>query len=320
MAAIETHSLSKEFDGVTALSELDLTIEEGEIFGYLGPNGAGKSTTIDLLLDFIRPTAGSASIFGSDVNDDSVAIRQRVGVIPDGYTLFSRLTGRQHVQFAMETKGVADDPMVLLERVGIADAAERRAGGYSKGMGQRLVLAMALVGDPDLLILDEPTTGLDPNGAREMRQIIREEQSRGATVFFSSHILEQVETVCDRVGILDDGRLVTIDSIDSLRKSVGVDSTLSIELAQPVPNGLEPVRTIDGVSGLVVDGTSVLVDVEGPAMTDVLWTLESQGIEILGFSTHEASLEDVFATVTGSNSRPDESQAPVTGPDNWVIR
>jgi len=320
MVAIETHSLSKEFDGVTALSELDLTIEEGEIFGYLGPNGAGKSTTIDLLLDFIRPTSGSASIFGSDVNDDSVGIRQRVGVIPDGYTLFSRLTGRQHVQFAMETKSVDDDPTALLERVGIGDAANRRAGGYSKGMGQRLVLAMALVGDPDLLILDEPTTGLDPNGAREMRQIIREEQARGATVFFSSHILEQVEAVCDRVGILDDGRLVTIDSIDSLRKSVTVDSTLSIELAHPVSNGLERVRTIDGVSGLVVDGTSLLVDVEGPAMTEVLWALESQGIEILGFSTHEASLEDVFATVTGSNNRPEESQTPVTGPDNWVIR
>lgn len=320
MAAIETHSLSKEFNGITALSELDLTIEEGEIFGYLGPNGAGKSTTIDLLLDFIRPTAGSASIFGTDVNSDSVAIRQRVGVIPDGYTLFSRLTGRQHVQYAMDTKGVDDDPMALLERVGIADAADRRAGGYSKGMGQRLVLAMALVGEPDLLVLDEPTTGLDPNGAREMRQIIREEQTRGATVFFSSHILEQVEAVCDRVGILDDGNLVTIDSIDSLRKSVAVDRTLSIELAHTVSNGLESVRNIDGVSDLVVDGTSVLVDVEGSAMSDVLWALESKGIEILGFSTHEASLEDVFAIVTGSTSMPKERQTPATGADNWVVR
>lgn len=320
MAAIETHSLSKEFNGITALSELDLTIEEGEIFGYLGPNGAGKSTTIDLLLDFIRPTAGSASIFGTDVNSDSVAIRQRVGVIPDGYTLFSRLTGRQHVQYAMDTKGVDDDPMALLERVGIADAADRRAGGYSKGMGQRLVLAMALVGEPDLLVLDEPTTGLDPNGAREMRQIIREEQTRGATVFFSSHILEQVEAVCDRVGILDDENLVTIDSIDSLRKSVAVDRTLSIELAHTVSNGLESVRNIDGVSDLVVDGTSVLVDVEGSAMSDVLWALESKGIEILGFSTHEASLEDVFAIVTGSTSMPKERQTPATGADNWVVR
>lgn len=320
MAAIETRSLSKEFDGISALSELDLTIEEGEIFGYLGPNGAGKSTTIDLLLDFIRPTTGSASIFGHDANKDSVAIRRRVGVIPDGYTLFDRLTGRQHVEFAIETKGVDDDPMELLTRVGIANAADRRAGEYSKGMGQRLVLAMALVGNPDLLILDEPTTGLDPNGAREMREIIREEQARGATVFFSSHILEQVEAVCDRVGILDDGHLVTIDSIDRLRKSVAVDSTLSIELAQQVPNSLEAVRMIDGVSGLVAEGAALKVDVEGPAMTDVLWALESQGVEILSFSTHEASLEDVFATVTGATARSGEGDPPVTGVENWVIR
>ncbi|MGM0604826.1 MAG: ABC transporter ATP-binding protein, partial [Halobacteriota archaeon] len=217
MVAIQLDGVSKRFGAVTALRNVDLTVESGEIFGFLGPNGAGKSTTIDILLDFVRPSAGSATVLGYDAQADSTAVRSRTGVLPDGYHVYDRLSGRDHVRFAIESKGADEDPIALLERVGIADAADRRAGGYSKGMTQRLVLAMALVGEPELLILDEPSTGLDPNGAREMREIIRAEADRGATVFFSSHILEQVEAICDRVGILNEGRLVALDSIDGLR-------------------------------------------------------------------------------------------------------
>ena len=201
MPAINVQDVTKQFGGLTALQDLDLAVEDGEIYGFLGPNGAGKSTTIDVVLDYVRPTAGSARVFGHDAREETLAIRDRVGVLPDGYDVVGRMTGREHVDFVVDSKGADDDPDEILERVGIAGAADRVAADYSKGMAQRLVLGMALVGEPDLLILDEPTTGLDPNGARRMREIVREENERGATVFFSSHILEQVEAVCDRVEI-----------------------------------------------------------------------------------------------------------------------
>jgi len=303
-SAIEVTGLTKHFGEVVALDGVDLAVEEGEIFGFLGPNGAGKSTTIDTLLDFVRPTAGSARVLGMDAQTESLAIRRRVGVLPDAYRVYDRLTGRQHVQFAIDSKDTDDDPLALLERVGIAEAADRKAGGYSKGMRQRLVLAMALVGDPDLLILDEPSTGLDPNGAREMRRLIREEADRGATVFFSSHILEQVEAVCDRVAILNEGRIVTVDTIDGLRDTAGSGTQLSIRVDE-VPEGVVPsIEVLDGVRSVTASGTTVTVRVDDGSKTAILDVLESAGAEVLDFSTAETSLEELFAQFT---TEPDPS-------------
>jgi ABC-2 type transport system ATP-binding protein len=216
--------------------------------------------------------------------------------------VYDRLTGRQHLEFAIESKNADDDPADLLERVGIPDAIDRKAGGYSKGMAQRLVLAMALVGDPDLLILDEPTTGLDPNGAREMREIIREERDRGATIFFSSHILEQVEAVCDRVGILREGEVVAVDSIDNLRASVDSGPTLTVRVSEATDAAVEAARGVKGVSNARADGDSIVVKTDG-SKTAVLEAVESTGVEVSDFATEEASLEDLFAAYT-TGDRP----------------
>ncbi|MFC7156575.1 ATP-binding cassette domain-containing protein [Halomarina halobia] len=306
MPAIQSNGVTKRFgDGVVALRDLDLTVEDGEIYGFLGPNGAGKSTTINVLLDFIRPTEGTATVLGMDAQRESQAIRARTGVLPDGYDVYNRLTGRQHVEFAIDSKETDDDPMALLERVGIADAADRKAGGYSKGMTQRLVLAMALVGEPDLLILDEPSTGLDPNGAREMRDIIREENARGATVFFSSHILEQVEAVCDRVGILRAGELVAEDSIEGLRQSMGSGSTLTVRMTAVSDAAVAAARDVPGVTGVAVDGDALVVSIQDGSKTAVLTAVEEAGGEVRDFSTDKASLEELFASYTdGDRSSP----------------
>jgi len=297
MPAIQLAGVTKRFGDVTALRDVDLTVEEGEIFGFLGPNGAGKSTTINVLLDFVRPTSGSATVLGYDAQADSEAVRDRTGVLPDGYHVYDRLTGRQHVEFAVDSKGTADDPDRILERVGIADAADRKAGDYSKGMAQRLVLGMALVGDPDLLILDEPSTGLDPNGAREMRETIRAERDRGATVFFSSHILEQVEAVCDRVGILRAGELVATDSIGGLRETAGTGTTLRVTVGATPDRVREAVSALEGVSSARFEGETLVVNTEGPK-TAVLDAIEGAGVEVGDFSTEEASLEELFAAYT----------------------
>lgn len=303
MAAIELRSVSKQYGEVTAVDELDLTVESGEIYGFLGPNGAGKSTTINVLLDLIAPTAGDASVLGYDAHEKPTAIRERIGVVPEGYDIYDRLNGRKHLQFAIDSKGADDDPAELLARVGLADAGDRPAGGYSKGMTQRLVLGMALVGAPELLILDEPTTGLDPNGAQEMRELIRAENERGTTVFFSSHILEQVEAVCDRVGIMREGELVAEDTIEGLRDQLGTQTTLAFQLSDIPPDLEATVSDLPGVESVAADGSQIMVEATDDAKGDVLSTIQDRA-SVEDFSTEERSLEELFVEYT--------SEAPQT--------
>jgi ABC-2 type transport system ATP-binding protein len=301
MAAIELDGVTKRYGTLTALDDLSLTVEEGEVFGFLGPNGAGKSTTINVLLDFVGPDEGEVRLLDEPVRrEQSAEVRERVGVLPEGFGVYDRLSGRKHLEFAIDSKDAADDPDELLERVGLDGDGDRPAGDYSRGMKQRLVLAMALVGEPDLLVLDEPSTGLDPNGARRMREVVREEAARGATVFFSSHILGQVEAVCDRVGIIRDGEMIAVDSVEGLREASGAENALEVSTdAEPPATALDAVRDIAGVSEVRAAGTQVTVTLGGEvSKTDVLDALESNGVEVVDFETREASLEDLFAAYT----------------------
>jgi ABC-2 type transport system ATP-binding protein len=309
--AIETKELSKRFGDVTAVDSVDLTVESGEIFGFLGPNGAGKSTTINVLLDFVKPTSGMASMLGLDVSEDRETLHNRIGVVPENYGLYDRLSGRRHVELAAELKDADDDPDELLDRVGLSrEDANRPAGDYSTGMGQRLALAMALVGDPDLLILDEPTSGLDPNGARELRNIIRDENERGVTVFFSSHILEQVEAVADRVGIMNEGALVAVDSIDRLRRQLdtGAEVTLDVDRAPERDLGdLPNVREIE-----VADGSVRATCLEPAAKLHFIDRVR-EITTVTDVRIEESSLEDLFASYTGEDTTDSQPEPVVQG-------
>ncbi|MFC7230374.1 ATP-binding cassette domain-containing protein [Saliphagus sp. GCM10025308] len=303
MVAIQINSLTRRFGDVTAVDGLDLEVRRGEVYGFLGPNGAGKSTTINMLLGFTPPTSGTATVLGHDIVDESLAIRQATGVLPEDFGMYDRLTARKHVQFAIDTKGASDDPDVLLERVGLEDAADRKAGGFSTGMKQRVALAMALVGEPDLLILDEPSSGLDPNGAREMRQIILDEVDRGATVFFSSHIMEQVEAICDRVGIMRDGQLVAEDTIDTLKDQFDAESRLVLTV-DTVPDGiLSSLRSMASVSDAQVSGTDIVVSLrDSDQKAAIINAVEERGVKITDITSKEPSLEELFAVLTTSDS------------------
>lgn len=298
--AIHTKGLTKRYGkDVVAVDDLDLTVYEGEIFGFLGPNGAGKSTTIDVIMDYVRPSAGSATVLGFDAQNATREIHKRVGILPDGYGLYDRLTGRKHLEYAIALKQSDDTVDELLDRVGLeAAAADRVVGGYSKGMMQRLALAIALVGDPELLILDEPSSGLDPNGVRLVREIARDHAGREKTVFFSSHILSQVEAVCDRVAILNRGRLVAIDSIDGLRETLGTGSTITLTV-DAVPDSLT-LEALAGVSEVAVDDRTIRVIVdEATAKVDVIDRIRNDGAAILDVTIEESSLEDLFSAYTG---------------------
>ena len=301
MTLIEIDGLTKRFGDVTAVSDLSLTVNDGEVFGFLGPNGAGKSTTINVMLGFMRPTDGSISVFGLDAAEQSVRIRQDTGALLEGYGVYESVTGREHVESAIETKAADDDPDEILARVGLdGDVAGRAAGTLSKGLRQRLALGMALVGEPDLLVLDEPTTGLDPNGARMLRRVVREENERGATVFFSSHILEQVEAVADRVGIVEQGSLVTAGPVDELRDQLEADTTLSIQVSFAPEELLTDLRSMDGVSSVTATDSEVIVTCHGgPTKLRVLNTVSNAEVGYRDFTTREPSLEDVFSAATG---------------------
>ena len=307
MAAIKTDALTKRYGDLTAVDDLDLTVAEGEVFGFLGPNGAGKSTTINMLLDFTRPTSGSATVLGHDAQAEADRISPKIGILPEGFDVYPRLTGRRHVEFAIETKGADDDPDEILERVGLEpDDRDRAAGEYSTGMRQRLATGVALVGDPELLIMDEPSSGLDPHGIREMQDLVRSEAERGTTVFFSSHILEHVEAVCDRVGVLNDGELVAVDTIEGLRESVGGDATMELALAESADELVATADSIAGVDEVAASGRTLECSVTDPAAKATLVTaLDDAGATIRDIRIAEVSLESLFAQLTNGDAGAD---------------
>lgn len=313
MPSIETRGLTKRFgDDTVAVADLDLTVTEGEVFGFLGPNGAGKSTTINLLLDFIRPTNGSVEVLGHDAQAHPEAIRRRVGVLPEGYGFDDALIGREYIEWAIETKAADDDPDELLAKVGLTDDATRPAAAYSKGMQQRLAFAMALVGDPELLILDEPSTGLDPNGMQTMRELIRDRANHGTTVFFSSHILSEVEAVCDRVGVMNEGRLVAVDTIDGLRETTGGHATIRLECASP-PANLE-VEALDGVVDTVIDDRTLVVTCRSPAAKAPVVTHVAKQAEIVDILSETVSLEQLFNELTEGGRTGDGEATETVAP------
>ncbi|MFH5797038.1 ABC transporter ATP-binding protein [Haladaptatus sp. CMAA 1911] len=305
MPAIETNELSKRYGDVTAVADLDLVVEEGSTFGFLGPNGAGKSTTIDLLLGFLRPTGGNVTVLGRDPTTDAKSVRSRLGLLPDDFEPYRNLTGRRHVVSAIRTKGADDDPDAVLERVGLSpEQARRDAGGYSKGMTQRLGLAVALVGNPDLLILDEPSSGLDPNGVKLLRRAIDEESERGATVFVSSHLLDHVERVCDRVGIMREGSLVATDSIENLRERLGANV---VEATVGSVQDATAVRRIDGVTDVSVSGNRIRIAcTRQETKTRVLVALDEL-TTVENVETRDSSLESVFDEFAGGRDDFDEA-------------
>jgi ABC-2 type transport system ATP-binding protein len=328
MPAIRTDGLTKVFPGerripgvrqesppVTAVEGLDLVVEDGEVFGFLGPNGAGKSTTINILLDYVRPTEGTATVLGMDAQAETAAIHDRLGVLPEEPGFYDRLTARKHLRLAVRTKGADDDPPDVLERVGLADAADRQVGGFSTGMRQRLGMALALVGDPDLLVLDEPTAGLDPNGVRRLRSIVDEEVDRGATVFFSSHVLEQVEALCARGGIRRPGALVALDPLEGLGRELGAGDTLSVTVEAVPDDAAASVAALDGVADARVEGTTVVAAcTTGRAKAAAINALEDAGATVTDIDVESTDLESLFTAYAGASRTPGgDGESPAAG-------
>ena len=291
--ALATLGLTKFYGKTRGIEGLDLRVERGEVFGYLGPNGAGKTTTIRLLLDLIRPTSGRATVFGLDVHRDSLEVRRRTGYLPGELRLPGRSTAIGFLGFLGRLRGGVDRVVVgeLAERLDLD--LERRIGDLSKGNKQKVGVIAAFMHDPELLVLDEPTSGLDPLRQRDVLELVRERAAAGRTVFLSSHELDQVEHVAERVGIVREGRLVAVEEIAALKQRAL--RRVEVRFAGPA-DGVDRLGAVPGVRGVSFGDGLVRLDVEG-SMDALVKELAKLPVESL---TSEApELDELFLSYYG---------------------
>jgi ABC-2 type transport system ATP-binding protein len=285
--AIETKGLTKDYGSGRGIFDLDLTVNEGQVFGYLGPNGAGKTTTIKLLMGTIHATRGSTTIFGLDADRDAVAVKKKVGYVPGELPQFGGWRGTEIVAYLAGIRGDVDDTEVERVAKRLDLDLSRKYREYSHGNKQKLALLMAFAHKPALLILDEPTSGLDPLLQQEFYGLVRDARTRGATIFVSSHVLSEVEQICDRVGIVREGHLVTVGPIAEL---LGAKAhRIEIELADPSAAAL--VARVPGLEQVKVDGARVSGLYRG-AFDPLLAALSGQ--RVVSFVSREPSLEEIF--------------------------
>jgi len=285
--AIETKGLTKDYGSGRGVFDLDLMVNEGQVFGYLGPNGAGKTTTIKLLMGAIHATHGSATIFGLDADRDSVAVKKQVGYVPGELPQFGGWRGTEIVTYLAGIRGDVDDTEVGRVAKRLDLDLSRKYREYSHGNKQKLALLIAFAHKPALLILDEPTSGLDPLHQQEFYGLVRDARARGATIFVSSHVLSEVEQICDRVGIVREGYLVTVGPIAEL---LGAKAhRIEIELADPSAAAL--VARVPGLEQVKVDGARVSGLYRG-AFDPLLAALSGQ--RVVSFVSREPSLEEIF--------------------------
>jgi ABC-2 type transport system ATP-binding protein len=300
--AIQTDQLTKRYGNTLALDGLTMRVPTGRVFGFLGPNGAGKTTTVKLLLGLARPTGGSGRLLGAPLDDR--AVRRRVGYLPELFRYQAWLTARDVLALHARLIGIEGGERghlgEALETVGLTDRARDRVGSFSKGMQQRLGLAVALLGRPALVVLDEPTSALDPVGRIEIRGVIRELRERGTTVFLNSHLLGEVERVCDEVAIVNRGRVVAAGTLDDL---LGV-STVRVRASGVNPAAL---TALAGFGAVTTDGPWLAVkDCAPDRVPDLVAALVSAGARVYAVDPGRETLEERFLELLGPASRPEE--------------
>lgn len=302
--ALAISNLSKSFNGLKAVDSLSLEVNKGEIYGFLGPNGAGKTTTIKMILGLTYPDEGRVLIDGKDLSQEPHEIKRRIGYMPERVAFYDNLTALQNLEFCASLKLQQRGPLVdLLDSVGLREFAQSKVGTFSKGMVQLLGVAQAMMGHPNLLILDEPTIGLDPNWTRVVKDRIREVNSSGASVFFSSHILSEVQELADRVGILNKGRLLAHDTVRNLGSRLEIRPRLRLSVAGEPELAVRALETLDDINDIRLQRGEVVVACPPETRRKVLSHLEREGIQVQDFRTEDPTLEEVFLKYTKEPGR-----------------
>jgi len=307
MNAISIENLRKEYDGIVAVDGISFSVEEGEIFALLGPNGAGKTTTVRILTCQIKSTEGTAKIFGYDVNKDCSKIRRIIGIMPQETSLNELLTAEQNILFYgmlydLPVREIKKRGKELLEAMGLFHRKDELVKNFSGGMKQRLSLIIALLHKPKILFLDEPTTGLDPQARRHIWEFIREINSEGTTIFLTTHYMEEADYLCDRVAIMDNGKIIALDTPAKLKNMMEREKILQIEMdydegvieAIKSVNGVKQVSSEDGIIKIIVEDRKGL-------LLDIIRNVSDRNIKFI--ATVEPTLEDVFIVLTGKRLR-----------------
>ena len=315
---IETVNLNKYYGHVHALRNLSLQVYEGDVFGFLGPNGAGKTTFTKCLLGFIRPTSGWVYLFGHEVRGRDRRALERVGIVPDQFGFYDPLSGRQHLEFYGRIYGIA--PRDLEERieqltrlVRLEHRMDARVRTYSHGMRQRLVIAQALLNDPDLIIFDEPTTGLDPKGAFEVRQLLKDLAGKGVTTFLSSHILTEVEEICNKVAIMNRGVLLKVARVQDLQREFTetAGDRVEIRVDNPSTSLTDTVAAFRGVRHVEAEGTLIVATIGEPEhVPDLIHAVVGAGGRVREVREKRVTLEEMFLHYTDDGQSPGANVRP----------
>ena len=312
---IELADLTKKYGSFTAVDHLNLAIRKGEVFGLLGPNGAGKSTTILMMLGLTEPTSGSVRICGIDSTVNPIEVKRKVGYMPEDVGFYEDRTGMENLVFtarlnSIPVKEITQKAEQLINRVGLSDAAHKKTGKYSRGMRQRLALADVLIKNPEIIILDEPTLGIDPTGVREFLElIVTLSKEEGLTVLFSSHHLHQVQQVCDRVGIFVNGRLLAEGDIQTLSRKLFANNAYIIEVGVQVTaagksgiqgkkNSIQSLkdnlRQIEGVLSMSIKNDMISMECSRDATTDISRVVVDSGADLYYLNRKEYGLDDIY--------------------------
>ncbi len=321
---LTARDLRKSFGDNEAVKGISFNILPGEIFSLLGPNGAGKSTTINMLSCLIEPTGGAAEIAGHSILTDSLGVRRAIGVVPQEIALYDSLTARQNLEFwgrlyDMSGKELTARIDEVLETVGLSDRAKDKIKTYSGGMKRRINIAAGLLHKPQLLFMDEPTVGIDPQSRRRILDMVRELRDRGMTVLYTTHYMEEAEELSDRIGIIDKGELIALGTLDELTKVVGEQETLSLYLAEgaalamAAADGEDPADSgqvtlfagLPGVIGAAAVDSRIIVNVAdaGAALPAVVRRANEAGLQLRSVDIQEPNLEAVFLHLTGRGLR-----------------
>lgn len=296
---IAARGLTKRYGDMVAVDRLDLEIRQGEVFGLLGPNGAGKTTTILMLLGLTEPSDGTVEVLGHDPRHHALTVKSLVGYLPDAVDFYDDMTGRQNLRYTARlnrlSAGDADQRIEeVLDIVGLADAADRRTSGYSRGMRQRLGIADALLKRPRVLILDEPTVNIDPTGVEQVLGLVRRLADDGVTVLLSSHLLHQVQAVCDRIGVFVGGRLMAAGSIDELAADVDDGVTIEVDVDGDRRQAAELLRALDGVASVDATGERLLVSADRDVRCELVDLLHDHGLRPVHLRTAAAEIDSIY--------------------------
>jgi ABC-2 type transport system ATP-binding protein len=302
---VKTQGLAKKYGNVLAVDHIDLEVSEGEIFGLLGPNGAGKTTTIRMLTGQTRPTSGVATIVNHDIIHEPIKAKQKIGVIPDVSNVYDEMSAWDNLIFAAQLYGVSKidrekRSKELLELFGLYERRKDRVAGFSRGMKRRLTIATALIHKPELLFLDEPTTGLDVQSLRMIRNLIKELNADGVTVFLTTHYIEEADQLCQRIAIINKGQIVTMDNPEKLKASIEQRQVIEVSftMSRDLENKLRGLSCVTDVS-MLGDKCRLHVDDASEAVPSLVDFARKNSLKIISINTLKPSLEDAFVKLTG---------------------